>query len=86
MSALRLYGRVYVSWRGCGVRGGYQPRLRHQVLDLRTLARQPQTMAEPNLVAWIWGIGEEVLEEVKSLKEAGMIYAGAPPWSAGRRG
>ena len=23
-----------------------------------------------------WGIGEEVLEEVKSLKEAGMIYAG----------
>ena len=23
-----------------------------------------------------WGIGEEVLDEVKSLKEAGMIYAG----------
>ena len=100
---------------------GRQPRLRHQVLDLQTLARQPQTIAEPNVVAWIasmeldpsagnvtkvvrevlavyggadharlreafrewvlgaaesWGIGEEVLEEVKSLKEAGMIYAG----------
>ena len=98
-----------------------QPRLQHQVLDLQTLARQPQTIAEPNVVAWIasmeldpspwnvtkvvrevlavyggpdharlreafrewvlgaaesWGIGEEVLEEVKSLKEAGMIYAG----------
>ena len=23
-----------------------------------------------------WGIGEEILEEAKSLKEAGMIYAG----------
>ncbi len=100
---------------------GRQPRLWHQVLDLQTLARQPQTIAEPNVVAWIasmerdpsawnvtkvvrevlavyggpdyarlreafrewvlgaaesWGIGEEVLEEVKSLKEAGMIYAG----------
>ena len=100
---------------------GRQPRLQHQVLDLQTLARQPQTIAEPNVVAWIasmerdpsawnvtkvvrevlavyggpdyarlreafrewvlgaaesWGIGEEVLEEVKSLKEAGMIYAG----------
>ena len=98
-----------------------QPRLRHQVLDLRSLARQRQTTAEPNVVAWIasmefdpsaenvsrvvgevleayprpqharlreafrewvlgaaesWGIGEEVLDEVKSLKEAGMIYAG----------
>ena len=98
-----------------------QPKLRHQVLDLRVLAREPQTAAEPNVVAWIasmeldpsvgnvtrvvrevlaaygrpqhaplreafrewvlgaaesWGIGEEVLEEVKSLKEAGMIYAG----------
>ena len=98
-----------------------QPRLRHQVLDLQALAGQPQTIAEPNVVAWIasmerdpsawnvtrvvrevlavyggvdharlreafrewvlgaaesWGIGEEVLEEVKSLKEAGMIYAG----------
>ena len=35
-----------------------------------------------NLRQWVlgaaesWGIGEEVLEEVKSLKEAGMIYAG----------
>ena len=91
------------------------------MLDLRSLARQPQTAAEPNIVSWIasmeldplprnvmrvirevlavyggpdyarlreafrqwglgaaesWGIGEEVLEEVKSLKEAGMIYAG----------
>ena len=100
---------------------GHQPRLQHQVLDLRALARQPQTAAEPNVVAWIasmefdpsprnvmrvvrevlavyggpeharlreafcqwvlgaaesWGIGDEVLEEVKSLKEAGMIYAG----------
>ena len=43
-----------------------QPRLRHQVLDLRTLARQPPMAAEPNVV----------LEQVKSLKEAGMIYAG----------
>ena len=100
---------------------GRQPRLRHQVLDLRVLAREPQTAAEPNVVAWIasmeldpsvgnvtrvvrevlaaygrpqhaplreafrewvlgaaesWGIGEEILEEAKSLKEAGMIYAG----------
>ena len=100
---------------------GRQPRLHHQVLDLRTLARQRQTTAEPNVVSWIasmefdpsagnvsrvvgevldaypgpqharlreafrewvlgaaesWGIGEEVLEQVKSLKEAGMIYAG----------
>ena len=98
-----------------------QPRLRHQVLDLRTLARQPPIEAEPNVVAWMasmeldssarnvtrviremlavyggpeharlreafrewvlgaaesWGIGDEVLEGVKSLKEAGMIYAG----------
>lgn len=35
-----------------------------------------------NLRQWVlgaaesWGIGDEVLEEVKSLKEAGMIYAG----------
>ena len=97
-----------------------QPKLRHQVLDLRTLARQPPIAEEPNVVAWIagmeldpsakkrheggpgdargirrtrtreaprgvpgvlgaaasWGIGEEILEEAKSLKEAGMIYAG----------
>ena len=98
-----------------------QPKLRHQVLDLRTLARQPPIAEEPNVVAWIasmeldpsgrnvmrvvremlavyggpkharlreafrewvlgaaesWGIGDEVLEQVKSLKEAGMIYAG----------
>ena len=98
-----------------------QPKLRHQVLDLRALARQPPIAGEPNVVAWIasmeldpsasnvtrvvremlavyggseharlreafrewvlgaaasWGIGDEVLEQVKSLKEAGMIYAG----------
>ena len=98
-----------------------QPKLRHQVLDLRTLARQPPIAEEPNVVAWIagmeldpsaknvtrvvremlavyggpeharlreafrewvlgaaesWGIGDEVLEQAKSLKEAGMIYAG----------
>ena len=98
-----------------------QPKLRHQVLDLRTLARQPPIAEGPNVVAWIasmeldpsarnvtrvvremlavyggpeharlreafrewvlgaaesWGIGEEILEEAKSLKEAGMIYAG----------
>ena len=98
-----------------------QPKLRHQVLDLRVLAREPQIAEESNVVAWIasmeldpsarnvtrvvgemlavyggpehaplreafrewvlgaaesWGIGEEVLEQVKSLKEAGMIYAG----------
>ncbi len=98
-----------------------QPRLPHQVLDLRTLARQPPRTEEPNVVAWIasmeldssagnvtrvvgevltvyggsehtrlreafrqwvlgaaesWGIEDEVLEKVKSLKEAGMIYAG----------
>ena len=98
-----------------------QPKLRHQVLDLRTLARQAPIAAEPNVVAWMasmeldpsagnvtrvvremlavyggpeharlreafrewvlgaaesWGIADEVLEQVKSLKEAGMIYAG----------
>ena len=98
-----------------------QPRFRHQLLDLRALAREPHTTAEPNVVAWIasmeldssagnvshvigevldsypgpeharlreafrewvlgaaesWGIGKEVLEQVTSLKEAGMIYAG----------
>ena len=98
-----------------------QPRLPHQVLDLRTLARQPPIAGEPNVVAWIasmefdpsagnvtsvvqqvltvydgsehtrlreafrqwvlgaaesWGIEDDVLEQVKSLKEAGMIYAG----------
>ncbi len=98
-----------------------QPRLRHQLLDLRALAREPHTIAGPNVVLciasmesdpspvnvsrvveevldsypgpdharlreafreWVlgaaesWGIGEEVLEQVKSLKEAGMIYAG----------
>ena len=98
-----------------------QPRLPHQVLDLRTLARQPPMAGAPNVVAWIasmeldpsvgnvtrvvrevltvyggsehtrlreafrqwvlgaaesWGIEDEVLEQVQSLKEAGMIYAG----------
>lgn len=98
-----------------------QPRLPHQVLDLRTLARQPPMAGAPNVVAWIasmeldpsvgnvtrvvrevltvyggsehtrlreafrqwvlgaaesWGIEDEVLEHVQSLKEAGMIYAG----------
>ena len=96
-----------------------QPRLRHQTLDLRALARQP--LPESNVVSWIarmeldssaenvsrvarevleeypgpehatlreafrewvlgaaesWGIEAEVLEQVKSLKEAEMIYAG----------
>ena len=96
-----------------------QPRLRHHVLDLRTLARQP--LPESNVVSWIarmerdslaenvsrvvqevlekypgpehatlreafrewvlgaaesWGIGGEVLDQLKSLKEARMIYAG----------
>ena len=98
---------------------GYQTRLRHQVLDLRALARE--SLPESNVVSWIasmeldssaenisrvaqevlerypgpehvklreafrdwvlgaaesWGIGEETLDRVKSLKEAGMIYAG----------
>ena len=96
-----------------------QPRLRHEVLDLRALAAQGQT--EGSVVSWLasmeldsssanitrvvrevlseyagpeharlreafrewilgaaesWGIEEEVLEQVRSLKEAGMIYAG----------
>ena len=96
-----------------------QPRLWHEVLDLRDRARQP--LPEANVVSWIaslerdssaanvsrvvrevqerypgakharlreafrewvlgaaesWGIGEETLERVKSLKEAEMIYAG----------
>ena len=96
-----------------------QPRLRHQVLDLRQLARQRPT--EANVVSWIasleldpssenisrvvrevvetypgpehsrlreafrewvlgaaesWGFETDVLERVKSLKEAQMIYAG----------
>ncbi|MDE2805514.1 MAG: Rpn family recombination-promoting nuclease/putative transposase [Gemmatimonadota bacterium] len=96
-----------------------QPRLRHEVLDLRERARQP--LPKANVVSWIasleldpspdnvshvvqrvlerypgaeharlreafrewvlgaaesWGIEEEVLGEVKSLKEAEMIYAG----------
>ena len=96
-----------------------QPRLRHQTLDLRALARQP--LPESNVVSWIarmeldsssenvsrvarevleeypgpehatlreafrewvlgaaesWGIEAEVLKQVKSLKEAEMIYAG----------
>ena len=98
---------------------GRQPRLRHEVLDLRERARHP--LPEANIVSWIasleldpspdnvsrvvgqvlerypgaehgrlrdafrewvlgaaasWGIGDEVLEEVHSLKEAEMIYAG----------
>ena len=98
-----------------------QPKLLHQVLDLRALASQPPITDEPNVVAWIasmeldpsagnvtsvvremlavyagpeharlreafrewvlgaaasWGIGDEAMEQVKSLKEAGMIYAG----------
>ena len=98
---------------------GRQPRLRHEVLDLRERARQP--LPATNVVSWIasleldsssenvsrivgevleeypggeherlreafrewvlgaaksWGIGEETLEQVKSLKEAEMIYAG----------
>ena len=100
---------------------GRQPRLLHQVLDLRALASEPPITDEPNVVAWIasmeldpsagnvtsvvremlavyggpeharlreafrewvlgaaasWGIGDEAMEHVKSLKEAGMIYAG----------
>ena len=96
-----------------------QPRLRHEVLDLRERARH--SLPKGNVVSWIasieldpsfhnvsrvvrrvlerypgaehvrlreafrewvlgaaesWGIREEVLEEVKSLKEAEMIYAG----------
>ena len=96
-----------------------QPRLRHEVLDLRERARH--SLPKANVVSWIasleldpsfhnvsrvvqrvlerypgaeharlreafrewvlgaaesWGIREEVLEEVKSLKEAEMIYAG----------
>ncbi|MCY3679224.1 MAG: Rpn family recombination-promoting nuclease/putative transposase [Gemmatimonadetes bacterium] len=96
-----------------------QPRLRHEVLDLRERARQP--LPKANVVSWIasleldpspdnvshvvqrvlarysgaehaslreafrewvlgaaasWGIEDEVLEEVTSLKEAEMIYAG----------
>ena len=96
-----------------------QPRLRHEVLDLRALGAQGPT--EGNLVSWMasmeldssaanisrvvrevlaeypgpqharlreafrewilgaaktWGIEEKVLEQVRSLKEAGMIYAG----------
>ena len=98
---------------------GRQPRLRHEVLDLRERARQP--LPDTNVVSWIasleldssaenvsrvvrevlkeypgveyarlreafrewvlvaaesWGIGEETLKQVKSLKEAEMIYAG----------
>ena len=98
---------------------GRQPRLRHEVLDLRERACQP--LPDTNVVSWIarleldssaesvshvvrevlkeypgveyarlreafrewvlgaaesWGIGEETLEQVKSLKEAEMIYAG----------
>ncbi len=98
---------------------GRQPSLRHQVLDLRRLARQ-RPMG-PNVVSWIaslesdpspanitrvvrevaetyggpeharlreafrewvlgaaesWGIDNTVLEQVQSLKEAEMIYAG----------
>ena len=98
---------------------GRQPRLRHEVLDLRERARH--SLPEANVVSWIasleldpspdnvsrvigqvlerypgaeharlrdafrewvlgaaasWGIGDEVLEEVHSLKEAEMIYAG----------
>lgn len=97
----------------------HQPRLRHEVLDLRDQARQ--RVREANVVSWIasleldssaanvssvvravlerypgaeharlreafrewvlgaaesWGIGEETLERVNSLKEAEMIYAG----------
>lgn len=96
-----------------------QPKLRHEVLDLRDQARH--RAREANVVSWIasleldssatnvsivvravlerypgaehtrlreafrewvlgaaesWGIGEETLEQVKSLKEAEMIYAG----------
>ena len=96
-----------------------QPRLVHEVLDLRALACRP--LPERNVVAWIasmeldssagnvsrvvrdvldaypgpehrrlreafrewilgaarsWGIGEEVLTQVETLKEAGMAYAG----------
>lgn len=96
-----------------------QPRLRHEVLDLRDQARQ--RVREANVVSWIasleldssatnvsgvvravlerypgmeharlreafrewvlgaaesWGIGEETLKQVESLKEAEMIYAG----------
>ena len=96
-----------------------QPRLRHEILDLRALAAQGQ--AERSVVSWLasmeldssaanisrvvrevlaeypgpeharlreafrewilgaaeaWGIEEEVLERVRSLKEAGMKYAG----------
>ena len=98
---------------------GRQPRLRHEVLDLRERACQP--LPNTNVVSWIarleldssaesvshvvrevlkeypgakharlreafrewvlgaaesWGIGDETLEQVKSLKEAEMIYAG----------
>ena len=33
-----------------------QPRMPHQVLDLRTLARQPPMAGAPNVVAWIAGM------------------------------
>lgn len=52
-----------------------QTPLGHTVLDLRELARHP-------LSEWVlgaaesWGIAEEMLQQVISLKEAGMIYAG----------
>ena len=96
-----------------------QVRLRHQVLDLRTLAREP--LPESNVVSWIasmerdssadnvwrvvrevlgrypgpdhaklreafrewilggaesWVLAKETLDQVNSLKEAGMVYAG----------
>ena len=47
-----------------------QPRLRHQTLDLRALARQP--LPESNVVSWI----ARMELDSKSLKEAEMIYAG----------
>ena len=98
---------------------GRQVRLRQQILDLRSLAREP--LPESNVVAWVasmeldpsvdnvarvvrevrerypgpeyarlreafrewilggaesWGFAQETLDQVKSLKEAGMIYAG----------
>ena len=98
---------------------GRQVRLRHQALDLRTLAREP--LPESNVVSWIasmeldssadnvshvvrevlarypgpeharlreafrewilggaesWVLAKETLDQVNSLKEAGMVYAG----------
>ena len=56
-----------------------QPRLQHHVLDLQALAGQPQTIAEPNVVAWIASMERDpsAWNVTKVVREVLAVYGGA---------